>query len=79
MVRTVFKTAEAFARGLLGSIPRLSRHPVSEAESIGFCAADAYGMLAVVCIVPVHPAVGALGSPLTRLRLLAPDLTNAMH
>ena len=26
VVRTVFKTAEAFARGLLGSIPRLSRH-----------------------------------------------------
>ena len=24
--RTVFKTAEAFARGLVGSIPTLSRH-----------------------------------------------------
>ena len=26
VVRSVFKTAEAFARGLVGSIPTLSRH-----------------------------------------------------
>jgi len=29
VVRTVFKTVEAFARGLVGSIPTLSRHTIA--------------------------------------------------